>query len=293
MGSHIGGCAFSSFDVLVVPAGGQGAVGTVVGGEHDDGVVELADVVDLLDDLADEFIEVFHHGDEVGFLGGFVFGLFVRGVGSGLVADGVGRGDEGVVNEDGGVVDEEGIVFVAADEVAEEVRHEVGSVFEMVVFFGEELAILFEGRRPEAFAAFFTALLGGDLPEAVFIEAGFDGAGGVLVSGGAVVEPAELPFAGDGGFVAGGFEEVAEGFFLRIEVAEVGVVSEVVFSSHDLDTGGGADGGGVTVIKANTVRGKGIKVRRFVILSSVAGKTFPRNIIGHDQNDVGPLCGKS
>ena len=61
---------------------------------------------------------------------------------------------------------------------------------------------MLEGRGPKSFAAIFAALLGGDLPEAVFIEAGFDRAGGVLVAWGAVVKAAELPLAGDRCLVA-------------------------------------------------------------------------------------------
>lgn len=292
MGAHVRGAAFSAADILTVPAGGEGNVGAVVGSEEDDGVVELADVIDLLDDLADEFVEVLHHGDEVGFLGGFVLGLLVRGVRAGSVADGVGGGHEGIVDEDGGVVDEEGVVFVAADEVAKEVGHEVGPVFEMVVFLGEELAVLFEGRGPESLAASFPALLGGNLPEAIFIEAGFDGAGGVLVAGSAVVEAAELPFAGDGGFIACGLEEVGEGFLLGMEVAEVGVVSEVVFSGHEFDAGGGADGGGVAVVEADALGSEGIEVGRFIVFGTVAGEAFPRDVIGHDEDDVGFLFSK-
>ena len=83
-----------------------------------DGVLELADVVDLLDDLADDFIEILYHGHEVGFLGGFVFRLLIGSVGAGLVADGIGSWDKGVVDEHGWVVDEEGGVFVPLDEVA-------------------------------------------------------------------------------------------------------------------------------------------------------------------------------
>ena len=109
---------------------------TVVGSEHDDGVVELTDVIDLLDDLADEFVEVLHHGDEVGFLGGFVLGLLIGAVRAGTVSDGVGGGHEGIVDEDGGVVDEEGVVFIALDEVAEKVGHEIGAILKVVVFLG-------------------------------------------------------------------------------------------------------------------------------------------------------------
>lgn len=170
----------------------------------------------MLNDLTDEFVEVLHHGDEVGFSGGFVLGLFVGDVSAGAFTDGIRSRDKGVVNEDGGIVEKEGMVLVPLHEVTEEVGHEVGAVFKMVVFLGEELAVLFEGWRPEALAAFFAVLSGGDLPEAVFVEAGFDRAGGVLVSRGAVVEAVELPLSGDGVFIAGGFEKVGEGFFVRV-----------------------------------------------------------------------------
>jgi hypothetical protein len=85
---------------------------------------------------------------------------------------------------------------------------------------------------------------------------------------------------------------LGEGFFLGVEVAEVGVVSEVVFPGHELDPGSRADGGGITVLKTNAIFGEGIEVGRFVVFSAVTGKTFPRDIIGHDENDVGFLFSK-
>lgn len=95
MGSHVSGAAFPSFDILALPTGGERNVGAVVGGEEDDGVLKLAEVIDLLDDLAHHFVEVLHHRDEVGFTGRLVLGLLVSVVGPGSVADGIGRGDEG------------------------------------------------------------------------------------------------------------------------------------------------------------------------------------------------------
>ena len=157
----------------------------------------------------------------------------------------------------------------------------------MVVFLSEELPVLFEGRGPKSFTTFATcALSSGHLPEAIFIKASFDRASGILVSGSAVVESAELPLTCDGGFVACGFEKVGEGFFFGVEVAEVSVVSEVILPGHDLDAGGRADRSGVAVIETDTVFSESVEMWCFVILSTVAGEALPRDVVGHDEDDV-------
>ena len=260
MSSHVAGAALAAFDVPAIPARGKGGVGAVIGGEHNDGVLELADVVDLLDDLSHDLVEILHHGDEVGFARSFVFGLLVGFVGAGAVADGVRRGNEWIVNQDRRIVDKEGFVFVTLDKIAEKVGHEVRAVFLMIVFLAEVLSILFEWRAPETFATSFATFLGRDLPETVFIESRFDRTGNILVAFGIVIETVELPLPGDGGFVAGVFHHVSKGTFGRIEVSEVGVVPEVVFSGHDFDPRSGADWSGVTMVEADTVGGKGIAV---------------------------------
>lgn len=291
--SHVGGAALPSFDLLAIPSGGQGNVRSIVSGEEDEGVLELAHLVDFLDDLANDLVEIFHHGDEVGLASRLTFGLLVRLVSAGTVADVIGRGDEGIVNEDGGIVDEEGLILVSVDEIADEVRHDVGSVFFMVVFLGEELPVLLKRRAPESLPTPFATFLGGDLPETIFIKPCVDGTRGILASFCLVVEPVELPLASDGRFVACGLQKVGKGFFLRVEVSEVSVVSEVVLPGHDLDAGGGANGGSVTVVEADPFGGERVDVGSFVIFGTIAAEAFPADIISHDEDDVGPRRGKS
>lgn len=162
----------------------------------------------------------------------------------------------------------------------------------MVLFLGEELAILFKSWTPKSLPSPFAAFPGGHLPEAVFIEACFDRTCRVLIAECFVVESVELPLPCDGRFVAGRLEEMGEGFFFRIEISKVGVVSEVVLSGHELDAGGGADGSRVAMVEADTLGGEGIEVGSFVVVATVAGEAFPGDVIGHNQNDVWPMGGK-
>ena len=250
----------------------------------------MSHLVDLLDDLANNLVEVGHHGDEVFFAGGLTFGRLVGVVSTGTIADIVRSRNEGIVNEDGGIIDEEGLVLIAVDEVTNEVRHDIGSVFFMVIFLGEELPVLLERWTPESFPSSFASLLCGHLPEAVFIEARFNRARGILTSLGFVIEPVELPLARDGRFVACVFQKMPEGLLLRIEVTEVSVVPEVVLPGHNLNPGSRADGRGVTMIEANAFGSEGVDVRRFVIFGTIAAETFPAHIVRHDEDDVGLLC---
>ena len=72
----------------------------------------------------------------------------------------------------------------------------------------------------------------------------------------------------------------------------MGVVSEIVLSGHNFDTGGGADGGRVAVVEADAFGGEGVEMGCFVVFGAVAGKAFPGDVIGHDEDDVWPLGGK-
>jgi hypothetical protein len=46
------------------------------------------------------------------------------------------------------------------------------------------------------------------------------------------------------------------------------------------------------MIEADALGGEGIEVGSFVVLSAIAGEAFPRDVIGHDEDDVGFLFSK-
>lgn len=67
----------------------------------------------------------------------------------------------------------------------------------------------------------------------------------------------------------------------------------VVLPGHDLDAGRGANRGGVTVVEANPFGRELVDVGSLVVFRPIATQAFPADIIRHDEDDVGPLLGKS
>ena len=65
-------------------------------------------------------------------------------------------------------------------------------------------------------------------------------------------------------------------------------IAEIVPARHDLNPGGGAQGLGITMFETHTCLRQLVQNRRFVRLAAVTTETFIAEIVGHDENDVGP-----
>ena len=283
MRSHIGRSAFASLDVLAVPARRDRRASAVVSREKNDRVFSDAQGVHLVGNLAHDFVHVIHHGYEMLLILRLVPFVGRRLVG---IANRIRRGDEGVVHQHHGIVDEERIVDVPLHEVANVVAHLVRAVLACILFLGDELAIGFNRRIPKALSPDFARLAGGQLPEKILLEARLDGPRIVVVPRHEIIQAVKLPLARNHGLVAGLLHHVTEGLVIRIQVAEMRVISEVVLPRHQLNPRGRADRSGKAVLEASALSGKRVDARRLVVLRSVAAKGLPANIVSHDENDV-------
>ena len=77
-----------------------------------------------------------------------------------------------------------------------------------------------------------------------------------------------------------------ERFVLRIEIAKVGVVAEIILSRHDLHTRGRADRRRIAMIKPDTVCGQLVYVRCMVVFRAISAEAFPAYIVCHDQDNI-------
>jgi hypothetical protein len=93
----------------------------------------------------------------------------------------------------------------------------------------------------------------------------------------------KLPLSGYAGAVACLFHQVTKGFFAGIKDAEIRPVSMVVFSGHDLYSGGRAEGLRVGVSKSHSLFCECVDVGSGVGSAPVASESIDSDIVGHDQ----------
>ena len=106
---------------------------------------------------------------------------------------------------------------------------------------------------------------------------------------GVIFLQAHLPFAGQCGGVPRRLQDVAEGNFFRRDMSPVFVVSKAVSAGHNLYARRRADWRAITVGEANPSFGKPVEVGSFIRCPPVAAEHFAADVIGHYENDVGPL----
>ena len=104
-----------------------------------------------------------------------------------------------------------------------------------------------------------------------------------------MIQPIELPLAGNGGLVACRLKHVSERFFLRWQIAEVRIIPEAVLARHDLHARRRADRRRVTVIELNAALCERVDVWCLIVRRTVSAKALPASIVRHDENDVGLL----
>lgn len=99
-----------------------------------------------------------------------------------------------------------------------------------------------------------------------------------------------MPFADHGGLVAGGLEELGDGFTLWVQgvVEGVDAVLVTVLTGEDGGAGGGADGVGHEAVgEAGSLGGKAVDVGCAVDAAAVGGDGVGGVVVGHDEQDVG------
>ncbi len=146
----------------------------------------------------------------------------------------------------------------------------------------EHLAVLPDPRVPVARG--LLALVMPD-PDAVLVEAGSGG----LIGVGGLVERAELPLARDARGVARLAKDVPERLLLRVEDAPAVVAAEAVPPGHDQQARRRAQRRAVGVLEARPPGGELVQDRRPVRRAPVAAEALVAQVVGHDQQDVGPL----
>lgn len=279
-GAAFVGGAFASTHIGVVAP----AVGAVVGEVDDDGIFFDIEFLDTVEEAADVGVDVFDHGEG----GAGVVGVFVGGVG--------GEGGEFFVGEAGPVFvgGLHGGVWSGEGEVGEEGCLVGGLLFDEVESgggegIGEVAGALDEGAVVvEQGVEVGAPVSGGEA--VVFVEA----AGVWVVWGlGAVV-----PFAEGGGGVAGGAEDLGDGFFVGVEAfaAGSGVVDAaawVVAAGEEFGAGGGADGLDVEVFELGPLLGESVEGGCIEILATVEGEISPALVVGEDDEDVGGISARS
>ena len=108
------------------------------------------------------------------------------------------------------------------------------------------------------------------------------------------------PFAGHAGSVAGGLENLGQRRLIFVRRIAGGLIrqatgAKAVAAGHDAAPRRAAEGSGVAAFVAGTGFGQGINVRRksFGPVGAVAAKTVGPAVVAEDEQNVGPVGGRS
>ena len=258
--------ALHALDGLVAELAAQAAEGAVVADEQHQRVVAQLQLVELVDEPADQLVHVADHVGEVAVILVLVLALDRR-----VPPVAVRRRLVREVRQDHRVVEQERLVFVPLHEVDREVADQVRPVLAVLVV--DRLRLVLEAgvgvarREPRV------------LPQHVLVEA-------ELLR--QLRDPAELPLAADPGLVAGVSEQVAERHLASLELAEADVVAHVVLAGHHLHPRRRAERLHVRVGEARAARRERVQVGRLVAAAAVAGQALVAEVVGEDHDDVRP-----
>lgn len=276
------------------------AVGPVVAGEDDEGVVIDLVVFEESEDITDLVVEVFDHRGEAGdgvddvgdsfFSGAIVDAVFAHDVielgidFAPLIVEFLGSVHCGVGDGGGDVAEERLVRFGASlDELHGIIHDDVVDVFSF--FEGDFLSVVDVGGGVVGVGD------GLALPAAKFVEAVGEWVGFAWFIG-----VAEAPFPEGSGGVSGVFEDLGEDDFFGFEealgfanVATNGDFAWVLAGQED-GTGWAADGiAGVVGRELDALATKAVDVGSFKFLLAIDGKVSEAEVIGEDVDDVGLL----
>ena len=92
----------------------------------------------------------------------------------------------------------------------------------------------------------------------------------------------KLPFTRDGSGVACLLHHCAEGRLIRIKLAELSVVPNVVSACHDFDTARRADRFGITIVELDASSCQFIKTRSLKVVAPIAADVVVGDVVRHD-----------
>lgn len=283
--------AFEAFE----SGGGGVVVSAVVSGEDDHGVLGDAKFIEFGDEATDTVVEGFDHAGATWFEM-FVF-CIVEGFGFlGVFFNQSGGCHHRAVDSVVGEVEEEGVVLFLFEKIDGGIGELVG---EEVAWFALVEAGHAEGREVFPLSFRLAPLAATDVDvESV--------TGGVVLIEVGLADGHEVPFAKEGGGVAGLLEgfgkedtfvldarfplgngELGEGFFVAgnpVGEFQAGGVA----STEDGRAAGRAHGaGGVSIGEEHTVRSELVDVRGFVKLRAVTSEVAQAEVIDEEEDEVG------